>query len=449
MRLSIKALVGLVSLLGTFMVALPSAQAVDYYPAETKYWVDCATGFRNIDCIESIEFSDPGSEKRDANGFLDYSSIVWKKATVSVNPKFTYKSLPPESAWKQEEFGIPCIGSIPNYNEGYHHDACYTAPGLNPDGSDIIFRLMFGGGGESFNIYQWVDKGILRSWDREDGWTANTVPEGSTWRITVKSNSLGQNAGVLTSNMKNPNISVTKGSDGVSRTVIFGSVYPNQFNCKVPGQPFNPRDENNACNHPESYAETASQGFSISVMPYIYQFEKLKGYTPGGIFVSGTTGSLGQVQYDQDQGIITVPMRGPHFLFDRKTLNKGWMETAVKGEVIRKAFNLDPAQAGNIVKVEISEGDGKSEIATYTSRYLKSLDIFEIRAYNFGFSSPTLRVKLKPISTQQAGNSSQNSNSATAAPKGKKMSTIMCVKGKDSRRITAMNPKCPKGWRKK
>jgi hypothetical protein len=142
-------------------------------------------------------------------------------------------------------------------------------------------------------------------------------------------------------------------------------------------------------------------------------------------------------------------MRGPHFLFDRKTLNKGWMETAVKGEVIRKAFNLDPAQAGNIVKVEISEGDGKAEIATYTSRYLKSLDVFEIRAYNFGFSSPTLRVKLKPISTQQAGNSSQNSNSASAAPKGKKMSTIMCVKGKDSRRITAMNPKCPKGWRKK
>ena len=447
MRSRSKVLVITLFFLATLLLEVTPAHAVDYYPAETKYWVDCSTGFRATDCVESVEFSDPASEKRDENGFLDYSSIVWKKATVSVNPKFTYKSLPQESAWKQEEFGIPCIGVRPNYNEGYHHDACYTASGLNPDGSDIIFRLMFGGGGESFNIYQWVDKGILRSWDREDGWTANTVPDGSTWRITVKSNSLGQNAGVLTSNMKNPNISVAKGSDGVSRTVILGSVYPNQYNCKIPGQPFDPRNQN-ACNHPESYAETASQGFSISVMPYIYQFEKLKGYIPGGIFVSGTTGSLGQVQYDQDQGIITVPMSGPHFLFDRKTLNKGWMETAVKGEVIRKAFNLDPAQAGNIVKVEISEGDGKSEIATYTSRYLKSLDVFEIRAYNFGFSSPTLRVKLKPINAQtQSGN--QNAGTPNAAPKGKKMTTIMCVKGKDSRRITAMNPKCPKGWRKK
>jgi hypothetical protein len=141
-------------------------------------------------------------------------------------------------------------------------------------------------------------------------------------------------------------------------------------------------------------------------------------------------------------------MKGPHFLFDRKTLNKGWMEVAVKGEVIRKAFNLDPSQAGNIVKVEISESENKTDIATYTSRYEKALDVFEIRAYNFGFSSPTLKVKLKPITAQPANNSS-NSNTQVAAPKGKKMSTIICIKGKDSRRITAVNPKCPKGWRKK
>jgi hypothetical protein len=119
--MSIKALVGLLSSLGTFALALPSAEAVDYYPAETKYWVDCSTGFRNNDGIESVEFSDPASERRDANGFLDYSSIVWKKATLSLNPKFTYKALPPESAWNREEFDIPCVGSPPMYNDGHHH----------------------------------------------------------------------------------------------------------------------------------------------------------------------------------------------------------------------------------------------------------------------------------------------------------------------------------------
>jgi hypothetical protein len=448
MRLPAKSLITVLVLIATSLIALPAAQSAEYYTAETKYWVDCATGFRNIDCIETVEFSDPVSEKRDANGFLDYSSIVWKKANVSTNPKFIYKSVPPESAWTQQEFGIPCIGTRPDYRDGYHNDACYTASGLNPDGSDIIFHLMFGGSGEGFNIYQWVDQGIVRNWNREDGWSAKTVPDGSTWRVTIKSNSVGQNAGVITSNMKNPNITVAKGSDGILRTVILGSVYPNQFNCKIPGQNYNPNSERDNCKHPESYAETASQGFTISISPYIYQFEKLKGFTPGGIFVSGSTGALGQVQYDQDQGIITVPMSGPHFLMDQKTLNKGWMETAVKGEVIRKAFSLDPAQAGNIVKVEISEGDGKEEIATYTSRYLKALDVFEIRAYNFGFSNPVLKVRLKPTTAQTSVSAAKPATSM-GGPQGKRMSTIMCVKGKDSRRITAFNPKCPKSWRKK
>ena len=435
-----------ITALGALTPAL-AAQANDLYPAETKYWVDCSLGFRNIDCIESIEFSDPASEKRDDKGFLDYSSLVWKKVMVAPNPKFTYKSLPPESAWKNEEYGVPCVGSRPNYGDGYLHDACYTASGLNPDGSDIIFHLMFGSNGESFEIYQWVDKGVRRSWNREDGWVAQTLPEGSTWRLTLKSNTLAQNTGVLTSNLKNPNITTIKGSDGVSRTVVIGSVYPNQYGCMVPGQTFDPRANREiTCNNPESYAQTASTGFTISISPYIYQFEKLKGYIPGGIFVSGSAGSLGQVQYDQNLGIITVPMFGPHYLFDRKTLNKGWMETAIKGEVIRKAFNLDPSQAGNIVKVEISEGDGKSEIATYTSRYLKTLDVFEIKAYNFGFSSPTLRVKLKPIVQ-----SSSAGNSPVAAPKPGQTNrvTISCVKGKTIKKISGVKPKCPTGFRKK
>lgn len=433
-------------ILATTITYIPVAEGANYYPAETKFWVDCSSGFRTTDCIESVEYSDPASEKRDANGFLDYTSIVWKKATTVPNSRFKYKEIPDQSIPTRDQ--VPELCSRAHAINEFLHDVCYVAKGLTSDGTDIIFRLMVDGNGEAFGVYQWVEQGIARNWNREDGWVAQTVPDGSTWRITVKSDSLAKDTGVVTSNMKNPNINITKGSDGISRTTILGSVYPNQFGCVVPGKLFDPRGDLIDCQHPESYAQTASQGLNISVTPYNYQFEKLKGYAPGGIFVSGSTNSLGQVQYDQEQGIITVPMKGPHYLFDRKTLNKGWMEVAVKGEVIRKAFNLDPAQAGNIVKVEISESENKTEIATYTSRYEKALDVFEIRAYNFGFSSPTLRVKLKPIANQTA-NASNSGNPSAAAPQGKRMSTIMCVKGKDSRRITAFNPKCPKGWRKK
>jgi hypothetical protein len=174
-------------------------------------------------------------------------------------------------------------------------------------------------------------------------------------------------------------------------------------------------------------------------MHYVFQFEKLKGFPAGGIFVSGPTGSLGQVQYDQNEGAIVVPMSGPHFLFDRKTLNKGWMEVSIKGEVIRRAFNLEPERAGQVARVEISYEAGKSDVATYSSRYLSGLDVFEIRAYNFGFSSPTLTLKMPPAKKTSSASASNTS-------KGTSRASITCVKGKVQKVVTGKSPKCPKGY---
>jgi len=441
MRKAVAVVLSLALSLTLVIVVTPQSSSQEFYPSETPYWVDCSLGFRSTDCVESVEFSDPTTEKRDANGQLDYSSIAWKKTVPSVNPKFGYK----KTDYNLSEFrGDPtksCDAVPPNPNGSrgvYLHDACYTASGLLPDGKDLVFRLMISGSGSSFEIYQWVDQGEKRTWNREDGWSAQTVPDGSTWRITLKSNAIAANAGTITANMKNPLVTFGKSSDGVSLTYIQGTVYPNQYGCQVPGRAFDPSaDPRVTCAIQDTYAETASTGFSIYLSPYIYQFEKLKGYPAGGIFVTGPTGSLGQVQYDQDQGQITVPMYGPHYLFDRKTLNKGWMEVSIKGEVIRRAFNLEPSQAGQVAKVEISYAQGQSDVATYNSRYLKELDVFEIRAYNFGFSSPTLSIKMPPAKKASGNTSASKSNSRAS---------ITCTKGKVQKVVTGKAPKCPKGY---
>lgn len=424
------------------IIFVPTASGEEFFQAETRFWVDCSLGFRNTDCVQSIEFSDPTKEKRDANGQLDYSSIVWIKTTPKLNTNYVYK----KSSYTPADFGnydANKCETIAN-NQDYLHDACYTATGLMPDGKDLVFRVMISSSGPFFGIYQWVDQGVKRTWDRADGWSAQTVPDGSTWRITLKSKSLAKNAGAITSNMKNPYISFGTSSDGDLLTYIQGTVFPNQWQCLSPDKPnASDSERGELCKHPESYAQTASTGFSIDVMPYVFQFEKLRGYTPGGIFVSGPTGSLGQVQYDQEQGIITVPMSGPHFLFDRKTLNKGWMEVSIKGEIIRRAFNLEPRNAGQVAKVEISYVDEKADIATYATRYLEGLDTFEIRAYNFGFSNPTIRLKMPPAKSVQ-------SNTTNAPSKASSMSaTIKCVKGKTVKTITGNRPKCPSGYKKK
>jgi hypothetical protein len=41
------------------------------------------------------------------------------------------------------------------------------------------------------------------------------------------------------------------------------------------------------------------------------------------------------------------------------------------------------------------------------------------------------------------------SSSATAAPVAAKKTSITCVKGKTSKKVSAVNPVCPKGFKKK
>jgi hypothetical protein len=54
-----------------------------------------------------------------------------------------------------------------------------------------------------------------------------------------------------------------------------------------------------------------------------------------------------------------------------------------------------------------------------------------LAAYGFTFSSPTISVKL-----------------SQAKPLAKK-TTITCVKGKLTKKVTAVGPKCPAGYKKK
>ena len=75
--------------------------------------------------------------------------------------------------------------------------------------------------------------------------------------------------------------------------------------------------------------------------------------------------------------------------------------------------------------------------------------VFQVQATNFTFSSPTIKTKI----LQQT--SSIETTSATADVKPMpvasplKKTTITCVKGKLTKKVTAVKPKCPAGYKKK
>ena len=72
-------------------------------------------------------------------------------------------------------------------------------------------------------------------------------------------------------------------------------------------------------------------------------------------------------------------------------------------------------------------------------------------AYGFSFSSPTIKIRLSQPNDQlqKANSSSSVASSSVASSSVAKKISITCVKGKVSKNVKGINPKCPTGYKKK
>jgi len=108
-------------------------------------------------------------------------------------------------------------------------------------------------------------------------------------------------------------------------------------------------------------------------------------------------------------------------------------------------------EAGKEQRIETSS---LQELGSGTDKWLK------LSARGFTFSSPTLKIKLnqaKPVapapsqsqSPSQSASSSQSASATTPSVKSPARSSITCVKGKITQKVTGVKPKCPAGFKKK
>ncbi len=100
-------------------------------------------------------------------------------------------------------------------------------------------------------------------------------------------------------------------------------------------------------------------------------------------------------------------------------------------------FSSAPIKAS----VSITNADGNSNVATST--FTEKDGWMKLSANGFTFSTPKITVKLsqeKAVVTPTP--------SATSTPAAKKI-TITCVKGKTIKKVIAVAPKCPAGYKKK
>jgi hypothetical protein len=129
-------------------------------------------------------------------------------------------------------------------------------------------------------------------------------------------------------------------------------------------------------------------------------------------------------------GMLDYKVASTHLEADGTTVFKGSYELIMSSTVARCIYKFTSAPIS--ATVSITSENGAASAATTIVNEKKGW--LTLAAYGFTFSSPTVRVKL----TQEV-----------VKPVVLKKTTITCVKGKIVKKVTATNPFCPKGYKKK
>jgi len=137
-----------------------------------------------------------------------------------------------------------------------------------------------------------------------------------------------------------------------------------------------------------------------------------------------------------------------HFEPDGTTVFKGSYELIMSSAVARCIYKFSSAPISATVSITSENGEAN----TATTVINEKNGWLKLGAYGFTFSSPTVRVKLTQdaaVATASPTPTPSPSSSATAAPVAAKKTSITCVKGKTIKKVSAINPVCPKGFSKK
>jgi hypothetical protein len=137
-----------------------------------------------------------------------------------------------------------------------------------------------------------------------------------------------------------------------------------------------------------------------------------------------TTNALGfdGASPSYSRGSLNYNVGGLHLNPDGETPFMGTYDLVMRSDVARCLYGMNKAPVSATITVS---GDGDSRVATQVVR--EKGGWLKLAAYGFTFSEKTIKVKL----TQ-------------------KKTTITCVApGKKAKKVTAVSPKCPKGFKKR
>lgn len=162
-----------------------------------------------------------------------------------------------------------------------------------------------------------------------------------------------------------------------------------------------------------------------------------------GIVTTNSTMYIGSPPvFNQVEQTLDYKVMSPHYLPDGSEF-KGSYDLLIKSDVARCVYGFSDAPIS--ASVSIISSDGTSQVATTVVGERGGW--LTLAAKGFTFSAPTLRVKLSqaaPVAVVEAAPAQAPAKAQT--PKKK---TITCLKGKTVKKVTALKPACPAGFKKK
>ena len=146
---------------------------------------------------------------------------------------------------------------------------------------------------------------------------------------------------------------------------------------------------------------------------------------------------------------FTYKVAGLHYL-PNKEVFQGSYDLVLKSEFARCLYGFSKAPIS--ATVEVTSADGTNSIVT--KNFTEKNGWINLSINGFTFSQPTIKFKLtqdKAAVTPAPAPSAAPTvvPSPTSKPESVRKSTITCIKGKTTKKVSAVNPKCPAGYKKK
>ena len=157
----------------------------------------------------------------------------------------------------------------------------------------------------------------------------------------------------------------------------------------------------------------------------------------GLVTTNASAYTAGPPSFNAAEGSIDYQVGGAHLLPDGSVF-KGTYDLTLRSDVARCLYKFSQAP----IRATISILGEQKDAATISQNEANGW--LTVHAANFTFSKPTIRIKL-----QQENAAQPAAQPAAVSSKPAAKISITCVKGKTSKKITAVNPTCPAGYKKK